>query len=205
MKRSIKVFGIIAVVAAMLFTSCKKDEEQVKDSTSDYFISLRGLEPEVNIKGGGDKEDYTKVIVAEFVKEKECKYEIVSGIVEFYYQDELVFGVDFGNGQCDGIATVKWVDKDGTTGTKIVDVWSIFKKEDKDEYKEVITEELVKNAECDNEIVSGLIEYYDLKDNWIASVDFGNGECDGVATKCWINKDTQEQECRDFNSLDWDK
>ena len=206
MKNLIKLFGIMLFTGTVLFSSCKKDDEPVvKDTTSDYSISLRGLESEVYVKGGGDKENYTKIIVAELVKKEECKYEVVSGIIEYYYQNELVYKVDFGNGQCDGVATIYWVDKDGTSGTKTVDVWSVFKDDDKKEYKEVITEELVKNTECNNEIVSGLIEYYDLKNNWIASIDFGDGQCDGVATKCWLNKETQEQECRDFNSLDWDK
>lgn len=204
MKSSIKFLGLLVVAGAILFSSCAKDDEPVVvDNTSDYSVSLKALEPEVNLKGGGDKEDYTKVVVTELVKKKECKYEVVSGIIEYYYQDVLVYRVDFGNGQCDGVASVYWVDKDGTTGTKVVDVWIIFKKDDEEKYKEVFTEELIKNVNCNNEIVSGLIEYYDFDGNWIASIDFGDGECDGVATKCWIDKETQEQKCRDFNALDW--
>jgi hypothetical protein len=33
--------------------------------------------------------------------------------------------------------------------------------------------------------VSGLFEYYDQNDSWVASIDFGNGECDQWATKTW--------------------
>ena len=33
--------------------------------------------------------------------------------------------------------------------------------------------------------VSGLFEYYDLNDNWVASIDFGDGACDEWATKTW--------------------
>lgn len=206
MKHLIKLFGILTVAGAVLFTSCGKDEESIeKDTTSDYEISLKSLSPEVSVKGGGDKEDYTKLVVAEIVKKKECKYEVVSGIIEFYYQKDLVFAVDFGNGKCDGLATVTWVDEDGTTGTKELDVWSIFKKEAKDEYKEVVTQELIKNSDCNNEIVSGLIEYYDLKGNWVASINFGNGVCDGIATKCWINKENQQEKCRDFDASEWNK
>ena len=32
--------------------------------------------------------------------------------------------------------------------------------------------------------VSGLFEYYD-NDNWVASIDFGDGTCDEWATKTW--------------------
>ena len=33
--------------------------------------------------------------------------------------------------------------------------------------------------------VSGLFEYYDSNDNWVASIDFGDGTCDQWATKTW--------------------
>tara|TARA_B100001142_G_scaffold311908_1_gene346770 strand:- start:11639 stop:12058 length:420 start_codon:yes stop_codon:yes gene_type:complete len=33
--------------------------------------------------------------------------------------------------------------------------------------------------------VSGLFEYYDLDENWVASIDFGDGTCDEWATKSW--------------------
>jgi len=33
--------------------------------------------------------------------------------------------------------------------------------------------------------VSGLFEYYDTDDNWVASIDFGDGTCDEWATKTW--------------------
>ena len=33
--------------------------------------------------------------------------------------------------------------------------------------------------------VSGLFEYYDSSNNWVASIDFGDGSCDEWATKSW--------------------
>ena len=33
--------------------------------------------------------------------------------------------------------------------------------------------------------VSGLFAYYDQNESWVASIDFGNGECDQWATKTW--------------------
>lgn len=33
--------------------------------------------------------------------------------------------------------------------------------------------------------VSGLFEYYDADNRWVASIDFGKGECDEWATKTW--------------------
>ena len=33
--------------------------------------------------------------------------------------------------------------------------------------------------------VSGLIDFYDTDNNWVATIDFGSGECDQWATKTW--------------------
>ena len=33
--------------------------------------------------------------------------------------------------------------------------------------------------------VSGLIDFYDTDSNWVATIDFGSGECDQWATKTW--------------------
>ena len=33
--------------------------------------------------------------------------------------------------------------------------------------------------------VSGLFEYYDAEENWVASIDFGDGTCDEWAIKTW--------------------
>ena len=33
--------------------------------------------------------------------------------------------------------------------------------------------------------VSGLFEYYDQDDNWVASINYGDGTCDQWATKTW--------------------
>lgn len=280
-----RVFGILtAVIFGLLltFTACNKDEEAaIKDNIGAEGgdeISLTSLEPDVVIKGTGENKDYKKVVVQELVKSKECKGEIVSGILEFYYQEVMVFSIDFGNGECDQVATVTWIEKDGTTKSKEVNVWKIFKKnkikhfklvlpvsytmpdgsiitiENKEDrmqikewyeanpevtekptlnypveiiykngktvtvnnaeemkklkahfghkkYKKVVVEELVKNDEC-KEIVSGLIEFYDKKGNWVYSIDFGNGECDGIATKCYMNKQ-KERECKDFDVKLW--
>ena len=33
--------------------------------------------------------------------------------------------------------------------------------------------------------VSGLFEYYDSSNDWVASINFGDGSCDQWATKTW--------------------
>ena len=59
-------------------------------------------------------------------------------------------------------------------------------------YTEVEVSPIVKTscyfAQWDKTImtpVSGLFMYYDSNDNWVASIDFGDGTCDEWATKTW--------------------
>ena len=59
-------------------------------------------------------------------------------------------------------------------------------------YTEVEVSPIVKSncyfQEWDKEVltpVSGIFEYHDSDNNWVASIDFGNGSCDQWATKTW--------------------
>jgi hypothetical protein len=124
-----KVFGILALVtfSLVIIISCEKQDNSVSDKSADE-ISLKSLEPDVTVKGTGEKEDYEKVIVEDLVKKEQCKWEVVSGIVEFYYQNEMVFAIDFGNGTCDGLATVSWLNEANILQSKVVNVWKLFKK-----------------------------------------------------------------------------
>lgn len=61
-----------------------------------------------------------------------------------------------------------------------------------DGYVETISDSIVKEEcyfeEWDKTVltpVSGLIEFHDENDNWVASIDFGDGECEEWATKTW--------------------
>lgn len=287
MKNTIGVLSIFMLSMILAFTACQKDKEKSLKDDSTYEIDLKSFEPEVTILGGGEAGKYTKVLVEKLVKNPDCKYEIVSGIIEFYLEEEMVFSVHFGSGLCDGLATITWIKEDGSSHTKDVNVWKLFKKKEDEnqtfrdkcfrlvlpvdfimpdesiftvvqkedwtvlrvwyqenpgyeekpimqfpveilyrggeyvtvnderemfQYKKgcddesnrpkftkVISEELVRSEECEGEIVSGLIEFYNSDRVWVYSIDYGNGECDGIATKCWINKDSQEKECEDFN------
>jgi len=61
-----------------------------------------------------------------------------------------------------------------------------------DGYTEVIVAEITKTecyfSEWDKTIMTpvlGLFEYYDANNNWVASIDFGDGTCDEWAIKTW--------------------
>ncbi len=202
MEKVLRVLSVFTISLVLVFTSCeKKDTNKDTKISQTTDISLKCFEPEVIVKGGGDKEDYRKVVVEELVKKEECKWEVVSGIIEYYYQDEMVFSINFGNGQCDGVATISWLENE-TIESKVVDVWKLFLNgtNDKDK-KYFVIEELVKSEECDYEIVSGIIEYQDKSGNPYVTIDFGNGECDGIATKCRTKEGVTE--CDDFNVDYW--
>lgn len=61
-----------------------------------------------------------------------------------------------------------------------------------DGYIETIVDSIVKEEcyfeEWDKTVltpVSGLIDFHDENDNWIASINFGDGKCDQWASKTW--------------------
>ncbi|MDA3842759.1 MAG: hypothetical protein PF588_00130, partial [Candidatus Kapabacteria bacterium] len=65
-------------------------------------------------KGKGDKDSdkakYTRRIVKELVRLDDCDY-IVEGTVAYYLGDKLAYTVDYGDGECDNIATKTIGDK----------------------------------------------------------------------------------------------
>ena len=129
--KSILKFSALAMIGFMLvLTSCSKQDTSFLDvpleNGKTTEIGLTNFEPEVVVKGTGNDKDYQKVVVEELVKAADCKYEVVSGIVEFYYENEMVFGVNFGNNACDELATITWL-KEGVLETKEVNVWKVFK------------------------------------------------------------------------------
>ena len=174
MKNTIKILSIFAFGLLITFTACNKEDSSSDKNSYDEGSSLEyaifNQQDNVNLKGNGD---FEKVITKPLVKLDDCKF-IVEGTIEFLLNGEVIAIIDYGNGECDNIAT-KTVD--GETHE--------FKLDGKDgkkwEYEKVIVEPLVKIEGCDY-IVSGIIEFY--KDGaWVATIDFGDGECDEWATK----------------------
>lgn len=90
-------------------------------------------------------------------------------------EDVVVAIIDFGDGECDNIAA-KTVDGETTE-------FRLNGKDKSSKYDKVITKPLVKIEGCEY-IVEGTIEY-SKNGTWVATVDYGNGECDEWATKIW--------------------
>lgn len=171
MKNSIQVILLFAISLVFVSTSCTKNDASSKDD--DMLKTAAYEQADLDIKGDGN---FEKVITKPLVKIAGCKF-IVEGTIEFRKNGEVVAIIDFGDVICDDIAT-KTVD--GVTTE-----FTLKKSGDKEKYYKIIAEPIVKMEGCDY-IVSGIIEFYSKKDNsWLATIDFGDGECDEWATKTW--------------------
>lgn len=165
-----RILVFIMLGLALTFTACSNEDLYGSKENSSNIL---GANEEANLVLSGDG-NYEKVITKPLVKIESCKY-FVEGTIEYYQNSVLVASVDYGNGECDNIAT------------KTVDGETIeFRLDGKDKsskYDKVITKPLVKIEGCEY-IVEGTIEY-SKNGTWVATVDYGNGECEEWATKTW--------------------
>jgi len=164
MKSSVKVLVLYALGLIFIFIACSKSdkmnliEDTIKTEEADLFI-----------KGDGD---FEKIVTKTLIKPDDCSF-IVEGTIEFLKNGEIIAIVDYGDGLCDNIATK-------TIDGKVIE-FSLEKKDSK--YKKVVVEPLIKIEGCDY-IVSGIVKFYE-GNKWVATIDFGDGECDQWATKIW--------------------
>lgn len=171
MKKSTQVI-LFVLSLAFIVGSCSKENTSSKD---DDIYKTSAME-DVDMMFKGDFEGFEKVITKPLVKIDDCKY-IVEGTIEFHKGDQIIAVVDFGEGECDDIATKTF---DGVSTE-----FSMKKVGDKKKFYKVIAEPIVKIEDCDY-IVSGVVEFYSINnDTWLATIDFGDGECDEWATKTW--------------------
>ncbi len=164
---------LVMLGLAILFTACSNEDLY---GSKDDSLNIMGANEEANLVLNGDG-DYEKVVTKPLVKIDGCKY-VVEGTIEYRMDNVVVAIIDFGNGECDNIAT-KTADGETTEFT-------LDKKGDKgkDDYDKIITKPLVKIEGCDY-IVEGTIEFYKINGPWVATIDYGDGTCDEWATKTW--------------------
>lgn len=183
MKKSVQITLLMAISLAFFITACNK-ENTSKNDEADMLKSVADIEADLNLNG----DEIEKVITNPLAKIDDCNY-IVSGTIEFLQDGELVAVIDYGDGVCDDIATVT---KEGETFEI-----SLKKKEKEDWFYKVVTEPIVKIEGCDY-IASGIVEFYSTKDDsWLATIDFGDGECDEWATK------TTQEGTFEFSMEEW--
>ena len=184
MKNSMKAFVLFAISLAFIFTACNKENASSKSSEDADMLKSASYEEAILVLKG----DFKKTITKPLVKIEGCKY-IVEGTIEFSKEGEVIAIIDFGDGDCDDIAT-KTVDGKTTE-------FSLKEGEGIEWYYKVISEPIVKLEDCDY-IVSGVIDFYSKKDDsWLATIDFGDATCDEWATKIWNGGSKQ------FSMKDW--
>ncbi len=159
----LKLTLILACISVISF-SCQKEKQ---DDKNDVF----GVEDaNLLITENG----YKSTIVSPLDKPADWKFN-TSGIIEYTVNGNVVAKVDFGSGEKD-----TWAKK-SVNGTEAnMDLTHKGKKSD---YDKIIVKPLVKTTNC-NYIVEGTIEYWNGGE-WVATVDYGDGTCDDLATKTW--------------------
>ena len=175
MQNLLKLHLILFSVLVFLFGCSSSDLSEKEEKASEENFDLSAAEADyINIRSSntGSKNIYSKNILIPLERIDGCDY-VVKGKIEYVKDGVVVATVDFGDGECDDIAT-KTVD--GKTST-----FNLRGKKKSSRYKRSIIKPLVKIDGCDY-IVEGKIEY--IKDGAVvATVDFGDGECDATATK----------------------
>ncbi|MFC2131667.1 hypothetical protein ACFLSQ_09555, partial [Bacteroidota bacterium] len=97
-----KHLTLLTLILALIFTACNKsDVTDTPVASDDTYTNVEYL-------GGDDKDkdgiEYTKHITKPLVKPEDCQY-ITEGTIEFILGDAISFVIDFGDGECDNIAT----------------------------------------------------------------------------------------------------
>ena len=181
MQNLLKLHLILFSVLVFLLGCSSSELSEKEEKVSEEKIVLSTAEGDyINIRSSnnGSKNIYSKNILIPLERIDGCDY-VVKGKIEYIKDGVVVATVDFGDGECDDIAT-KTVD-----GKKYT--FNLHGKKKSPRYIRNIIKPLVKIDGCDY-IVEGKIEY--IKNGVVlATVDFGDGECDNVATKTFDGVD----------------
>jgi hypothetical protein len=154
----------LLLFGALTFSACKKEKE------GDLVAELSSETPSIRLAQSNFEIEYpTEIGISEGQT-----YNSV-GEIQYIQNGVLKAEVNFGAGENDHLASIT---KDGET-TQL----DLSQSGKESEWTKVIEEPLVLSEECD-EIVAGIIKYYKKTNGaWVATIDFGRGECDGKATK----------------------
>lgn len=179
-----KKLSLLTITATVLFgTGCKKGFfkdsffDEVTNEEAHFRLDQSGFEMET-------AEDLHSSLAMDYY---------TSGTILYKQNGETLATVDFGDGTHDAVAT-----KTLNGSTDEFNLEKDCEESEKETYYKVIIEPIVKANDCDY-IVSGVVKYFSCEtDEWVATVDYGNGNCDDVAFKEW------DGGSKEF-SLDWDK
>jgi hypothetical protein len=119
-----------------------------------------------------------------------------SGVIEYIENGEVTNRIEFKEGgEC--------IRKSDGQDMK----YDLKGKKKGESYEKIVVEPIVKSEDCDC-IIAGTVEYYE-KEEWIATVNYGDGTCDNVATKTWADGSKEfELDCgkdKKWNKKDFEK
>ncbi len=118
----------------LMINSCTESSEIISEQQEvNEALSLEELDSGINLKHGNNCDDYDIVIAEELVQDENCDDEYVSGIIEFYYDGELILSIDFGDGSCDGTVTLTYLNFNGQFLTEDICICDLFDDDDDDD------------------------------------------------------------------------
>lgn len=179
MKNVIQLALSLLLILVVGFASCKKEEVK----TDDFLSEIVQEEATIELSKEGFKTISTALVKANnanYYEAGKMQYE-VNGIIEATFEFQ-----QGGQGA---------LSKNGSSTKKNLKGKSSKSKK----YNKVIVSPIIKVKGC-KYIVQGIIEYYDTKNNLLATIDFGNGTCDEWAVKSFPNKPDYT-----FSQDDWFK
>jgi hypothetical protein len=158
-----KTIALLFACSVIIFSSCSKE------GTEKLEVTFGDEEAEIVLRLG-----YTSNIASAIETNPDYPY-ITTGVIEYSQNGNLIATLDYGDGTKDAWARL-------LENGNYSDIDLSGKKKDT-KYTKVITSPLIKIEGCDY-IVAGIIKYYE-GENWVATVDYGIGDCDEWALKSW--------------------
>jgi hypothetical protein len=173
MKNPFKTIAFISLVFSLIFAACEKKKCGFKNNDDKNMSEFGDESPDVMLKTSNYESKVTITL------EKPNDYEFYTkGTVEYALNGETVASVNYGDGELDS-----WASKTVDGKTEKFDMSKGSAKDKKGGYDKKIVKPLVKTENC-NYIVEGIIKYF-KNGKWVATVDYGDGTCDDIATKTW--------------------
>jgi len=125
------IIGILVIfVVSFLVFSCSQESEladiestlSAESTVSEITeLTLSNLSSEISLQSGRSEAPIqSQTVIEELVKSETCN-EIISGVIELYDENNMVYTLDFGNGECDAQATLTWTDENNELQTKVID------------------------------------------------------------------------------------
>lgn len=181
MKNTLYLLSFILCSLALTFSSCSKKEISTDD---ELFAAIVNEEATIELSKAGFTTNNNGL-----VKASSANY-YTAGSMEYIVDGNPEATFEFAAG---GQGTLN---KGGTQSKK-----TLKGKSGKTKYTKVIISPIVKVTGC-KYIVQGMVEYYDDKNNLLATIDFGNGTCDEWAVKTFPNNSKPDYT---FSQDDWGK